>query len=342
MTGMIFIVGNSRSGTTMLGRIFGNHSMVYMFEELHFFEHLIDGPTIRERPIWPDSKCIDLLERLISSAHGGFFKKVTPGKYTSEANYILTQTTTKDPISLYAAFLKYITFQNKKLIPCEQTPRYLFYASEILEAFPEARIINMVRDPRDVLLSQKKKWRLRFQGTRSIPLQEAFRSWVNYHPYTISLLWLGALRKAEEMESHSRFISIRYEDLLVQPETTIRSLCKFTNINFESQMLNIPQIGSSTELDNPSIKGINSSRAGSWQRGGLTRTELWTCQQVTSEQMKRMGYNSIKISTTVLLRVASSMLFIFKSSIALILNLHRTQNLRETLIRRLKQSRLNK
>ncbi|MEZ5023383.1 MAG: sulfotransferase [Chitinophagales bacterium] len=36
----IFIVGNSRSGTTMMLRILNNHSQVYGLNELHFFEQL--------------------------------------------------------------------------------------------------------------------------------------------------------------------------------------------------------------------------------------------------------------------------------------------------------------
>ncbi|MBK9638971.1 MAG: sulfotransferase [Bacteroidetes bacterium] len=34
---MIFVVGNSRSGTTMLGRMLGRNSRVYKFPELHLF-----------------------------------------------------------------------------------------------------------------------------------------------------------------------------------------------------------------------------------------------------------------------------------------------------------------
>ena len=37
---MIFVVGNSRSGTTMMGRILGQHPDVYTFGELHFFGQL--------------------------------------------------------------------------------------------------------------------------------------------------------------------------------------------------------------------------------------------------------------------------------------------------------------
>ena len=335
MTGMIFVVGNSRSGTTMLGRIFGSHSQVYMFEELHFFEHLIDAATVLERPIWSENECIQLLERLITTAHGGFFRKVVPGKYSSDAECILAQSPSKDPASIYATFLKYETCRNGKTIPCEQTPRYLFYASEILEAYPSAKIVNIVRDPRDVLLSQKNKWRIRFLGTKSIPLREAFRAWVNYHPYTISLLWLGALRKAQQMESHPRFISIRFEDLLAQPEITTRKLCEFAELPFEPEMLNVPQIGSSIGQDNPSRKGIDSERVGGWRKGGLTPTEISICQRVAENQMKRMGYEIAEIPTTILHRSFSMLLFMVKASMALLLNLSRTKNLRETLRRRL-------
>jgi len=40
-TKKIFIVGNSRSGTTMLARILGNHDNVFTFHEIHFFEQLV-------------------------------------------------------------------------------------------------------------------------------------------------------------------------------------------------------------------------------------------------------------------------------------------------------------
>jgi len=37
---MLFIAGNSRSGTTMMGRILSMHPDIFTFHELHFFEQL--------------------------------------------------------------------------------------------------------------------------------------------------------------------------------------------------------------------------------------------------------------------------------------------------------------
>ena len=117
--------------------------------------------------------------------------------------------------------------------------------------FPDAVVINIVRDPRDVLLSQKNKWHRRFLGARNIPLTEAIRAWANYHPYTIARLWVAAVRTAMRYVGHPRFVSIRYEDLLKQPEETIRSLCSVTGLAFTEEMLDVPQVGSSTGMDKP-------------------------------------------------------------------------------------------
>lgn len=49
---LIFVVGNSRSGTTMLRRVLGNHLQIYMFDELDFFEQQVNAVTVLNRPTW--------------------------------------------------------------------------------------------------------------------------------------------------------------------------------------------------------------------------------------------------------------------------------------------------
>ena len=41
---IIFVIGNSRSGTTMLSRILNNHTKIRSFNELHFFNDIINEP----------------------------------------------------------------------------------------------------------------------------------------------------------------------------------------------------------------------------------------------------------------------------------------------------------
>ena len=79
------------------------------------------------------------------------------------------------PTELFSAFLLYEALLNGKTIPCDQTPRNVFYIDEILKFYPQAKIINMIRDPRDVLLSQKRKWKRRFLGGTDLPIKESFQ-----------------------------------------------------------------------------------------------------------------------------------------------------------------------
>jgi len=336
MTGKpIFIVGNSRSGTTMLGRILGNHSKVHTFGELHFFEHLIGPQEVVSRKEMKEDQCLSLLERLLTTSRDGFFAEVKSGKFQNDAKRILAEVTRQDPLSVYQAFLFLETQAHGKVVPCEQTPRYLYYVREILDAFPDAKVINMIRDPRSVMLSQKNKWKRRFLGAKNIPLKEALRSWSNYHPYTIARLWKSAIIEARKYESHPRFYSIRYEDLVSRPSEIVRKLCDFTGLGFEDQMLNIPKVGSSLGKDDPGSLGIDPARALSWRTGGLTDTEIAICERVCKNAMNMYHYDPVSNNRMTMRYALTMSVFPLKATLALLMNIHRTKDLRVTLQRRL-------
>ena len=69
-TKQIFIVGSSRSGTTMMSRIINNHRDVFTFKELHFFSR-ISGRRINKKI--DRSKQIKLLARLFCVQEEGVF-----------------------------------------------------------------------------------------------------------------------------------------------------------------------------------------------------------------------------------------------------------------------------
>ena len=169
-TRQIFVVGSSRSGTTMMGRILGNHSDIFTFKELHFFG-----------TIWTNSsnqnlnkeEQIDLLSRLFCIQERGIFNQNNHLDFKIKSEKVL-EVDTASPLQIYELFLESMSKENSSLISCEQTPKNLYYLEEILNFFPDAKVINLVRDQRDVLLSQKNKWKRRFLGATSIPLKEAF------------------------------------------------------------------------------------------------------------------------------------------------------------------------
>ncbi|MEA3276736.1 MAG: sulfotransferase, partial [Pseudomonadota bacterium] len=158
MTG-IFIVGNSRSGTTMMARILGNNPNVFSFRELHFFEELCSAPDLYKS--LPSKKREELFARLIAVQRQGYMLvRSIDQRYLNEAHAVLPSTGVENSIGVYAAYLVYETKLQKKSIPCEQTPRNLQYLDEILTYYKDdVRVVAMLRDPRDILLSQKRKWR---------------------------------------------------------------------------------------------------------------------------------------------------------------------------------------
>ncbi len=335
MVDCIFIVGNSRSGTTMLGRILGLHAKVHTFEELHFFDHKIFSALSSSWGLRKEEKKIIQLERLLTSSRKGFFQKVVPGEFVTDARAILDSYDGEDSVALYAGFLKYELASSGKELSCEHTPGYLYYLQDILKAFPESRIINVVRDPRDVLLSQKNKWKRKLLGGQNIPLMESIRSWSNYHPFTISKLWVSAVREAEKFKSHPRFLSIRFEDLLDYPDKTVSDLCRFSGISYEDGMLEIPQVGSSSSADVPDSTGINKKRRGAWLQGGLTPYELDICQRVTGNLMSQWGYSPVFSSSSVLQRCVGYFSFLIKGVGAVMLNFGRTKNIIATIRKRM-------
>ncbi len=140
------------------------------------------------------------------------------------------------PAALFVATVRHLMDGSGKSIACEQTPRNIFYARELLQAYPNAVVVHMLRDPRAVMASQKRRWQRRSLATdaKRFPLLQSIRVWVNYHPYTIARLWARATRAAGALGDHPRFKVIRFEDLLANPEETVRKLAAAIEIDFEA------------------------------------------------------------------------------------------------------------
>lgn len=332
----IYVVGNSRSGTTMMARILGNHPDIYAFHEVHFFEHL--WATREKDKSLSTYDALSLAALLIGKHREGYFSRINPYEYMGAAKEIVSsiKDDTLTAVKVYAAFHRYETLLKGKRIPCEQTPQNVFYIGEILELFPEARVINMIRDPRDVLLSQKWKWKRHFLGAKNIPLLEAFRCWTNYHPITINKLWNAAVTAGERYDKDTRVFSLRFEDLLQNPAEELRKICKFVGVSYDNNLLLVPQVGSSSETDKTVKKGINKSKTGNWQKGGLTSTEISISQRITGIFMQKYNYEIIQTGSHSFRELYYILSFPVKTAFALFLNLKRMKNLREAVMLRLR------
>jgi len=332
---IIFIVGNARSGTTMMMRIMNNHSAVHSINEPHFFEKLWspkdDGKEIGRE------EASDLYAKLFTGQRAGFFEPVDKHRqeYQAEIDTLLERRPVLTRLDVYTSFLHYETEVNRKSIPCEKTPQNVFYLREILERYPRAKVINMVRDPRAVMLSQKRKWKRRSLGADFMTKREMMRLRINYHPLAVSKLWNAAVSAVEPMADEPRIRTVRFEDVLNDPQQTVREICEFAQIPFEPEMLMVPHAGSSSEADKKSELGIRKTRAKGWLEKGLSKTEIRICQSTCEKFMNKHDYDPIEVKVNPFELGWKYVIFPFKMALALLVNLNRMRSIGDTLKRRL-------
>jgi hypothetical protein len=102
----------------------------------------------------------------------------------------------------------------------EKTPAHVFYGREILTAFPEARLLHVLRDGRDVCVSLQ---------MRSLAV-----NWAPRDRRAQIKLWKRHVEKGRELVSDpeyaGRTMQIRYEDIKRDPVSAIAQLYDFAGL----------------------------------------------------------------------------------------------------------------
>jgi hypothetical protein len=159
------------------------------------------------------------------------------------------------------------------------------YAAEIFTAYPSAKIIHMLRDPRnrydEMLGSTPPKVRLGRVGVNTAD-------------------WLQSAHLAEF--NHQRFpekyMVLAYEKLVSQPETTLREICAFIGEQYAPAMLMLDgaisfgsgkEAGTSSELQT----GVVDFHLDGLQ--AVSRREVAFMQAFARKEMLRRGYAALKV-----------------------------------------------
>jgi len=104
----------------------------------------------------------------------------------------------------------------------DKTPMYSALAGEIIRMFPDARILFLWRNPLAVLASLVETWS---SGRWSV------------HHHTFALYeGLAALVSAHRMYAH-RSCSVRYEDLVSEPEAACRRIFEYLSLSFNRNVV---------------------------------------------------------------------------------------------------------
>ncbi len=249
----IFVVGVPRSGTTLLAAMLAAHSRLDCGPESRFFaryRHL--GPRQRARILdpmeWP-RPAVDFIASLRNQDHpiSELFGLGLPqiGSFLAE----------RQPSEV--AMLEALTVLHArgagKARWIEKTPRHLLMTEWLRRLWPEAFIVRIVRDPRDVALSLS-----------GVPFGK--------ESVVGNLVRIDAddRASAERIETDPLAMTLRYEDLVTDPERELRRVCDFVGEDFEPAMLDSSASGAGVagehEWWKASVSGpLHTSSVGRWR-----------------------------------------------------------------------------
>lgn len=108
----------------------------------------------------------------------------------------------------------------------EKTPAYTMNLDFINFLFPNCQIVHIIRDGRDVVASHRSRW-----GYKSSI--KAITRWSQYITYA---------RNFGKTITPDRYIEIRYEALICQTETTLKTLFEYLNEPWDSIVLRYDQV----------------------------------------------------------------------------------------------------
>ncbi|HTB07328.1 MAG TPA: sulfotransferase [Bacteroidia bacterium] len=213
---MNFVVGKERSGTTLLQVILNAHPNIVAPPESRFIVLLYNRYGAIKQ--WSEKNVLDFCNDLFRE---GLFKNQWGMDKLKLRDSLLS---VKDSLS-YPLLCKIIFIQwggegkDVKMI-FDKNPVYYYFLPKLEMIFPEANFIHIVRDYRANIVSHQRVFKIK----RAADL--AYR-WLKID----ELIEKSKLRKV------GRYFTLKYETLVLEPESSIKSMCEFFGIPFSENMV---------------------------------------------------------------------------------------------------------
>ncbi len=205
-----FVVGVPRSGTTLLRLLLDAHPRLAIPPETAFIPMLVreHGPG----PLDP-GRFVELVAGFETWPDFHLARETLASRLESVAGATLGD-------GLRAFYALYAERRGKQRFG-DKTPDYGLAIDSIAHLLPEARFLHIIRDPRAVAASVRHLW---FSPSRN--LSEIAADWVRRIQTT-----------REQAGARASTYELRYEDLLADPESMLREICAFIDLDFDPQML---------------------------------------------------------------------------------------------------------
>jgi hypothetical protein len=269
--GPVILTGPDRSGTTLIYAIMGSHPKVHMVRrtnEWRFFYRRYGDLADRANL----ERCVHDLVR---------YRRIA--KLEPDADRLLRDFASGGP----ATYGRLFSLLHEQLAERAGKPRWgekslhtEHHAAEVFREYPDAKILHMLRDPRDRYASAAKR------HGRDV-----------HRAHAATGRWLGSTRAGLRNQQRwpDRYRVVRYEDLARRPEATVREVCAFFGLDFEPEMLLMgaePEhrdLGGNSSFGDVAPGTISTAAIGRY-RDVLSPSEVRFVEAMAGRLMRTVGY----------------------------------------------------
>jgi hypothetical protein len=268
-----FIVGSSRSGSTLLRLMLASHSRIAIPSETWYLTALVEEFPC-DRPLQDDeiSKAISVM-----TSH---YRWPDMGLDAAEMRRRAAKLSAVRLGDLVEIVYRWHMEVEGKSRWGDKTPAYIEIVPPLAALFGNAKFIHLIRDGRDVAKSFQR------QGWHGPWMQGYTREWSRAVELDMQL---------SKSPLNERILRVRYEDLVLHPEPTLRRICAFIDARFEDQMLRWQaKVDNAVPLREKTIhsslgRDMNPSDVGRWKRE-MTSREIFVAEALIGTQLSHFGY----------------------------------------------------
>jgi hypothetical protein len=295
----IFIAGLGRTGSTLTRQILNSSEAIGLGSESHFLRDLprffvqrrpsFRAQVARVGDIATDAGAAKVADFIysISDRHYSFWNLRARNV---ERDEFLRRLLASDRSERALFDLAMAYHAGDKPIRGEKTPAHIFCVPLLLEWYPNAKIIHTFRDPRAIYASSRTKAARKQYGPAATVWRKLGLIFELYSSIQVILPWLEAIRLHQQYCARypDRYYLSRYEDLVCDPEGSLRRLCAFLEVEFTPEMLRQSVINSSYAPAGQ-VQGFDATAIDRWREQLdplLRRWFLLWCR----EPLLRFGY----------------------------------------------------
>jgi len=286
-----FLCGHPKTGTSLLLTLLDSHPQLVVYpEETGYFRWFAS----HTRKLGLQQK-IDLVDQLLTysfhwdpenirSRQGDFpdrdYAEVPHERVRAQFHAFLDEMGPSDANLLSAAVLAYgkisgqLGKQTRRWV--EKTPYHELHADLIYSLWPEAKCIQLIRDPRDTFASYRRKH-------------------TDWRPETMALSWgrstHHALRNSRRF-GEDRYLVLRYEDLVENVRGTIARVREFLGLEDDPILYQPTRAGKpwgGNSMFDETFQGVSRRPIGRF-RSALSSSEIKVLEAALRGEMERFGY----------------------------------------------------